>query len=217
MKIPNSFISVNDVELNMPNNKRREIVDQDGKIIPKQYNYVIQWIQPLSTQRDVDMVILNNTPASFRRNTRQSSTPSPLLLDYHYGAAAIAHWGKKVNKLGPPTWIPGPEVPAPLGPTPKLRTGHQLDLGKRRQREDDRGEGPSSHGCHLSDASEHESGPSTPQQQDKPGYATRGFTVEEAEELVFKIWISTPEAQAEYKREESDKKYKIDKWRKDVS
>jgi hypothetical protein len=225
LQLPNGFMTLDDVDLVMPDNERQRDMQEYGKATSQGYQYLYQWIIPPRVR--VRTHLANNTVAAFARGVKVKDLPSPLLLDYHYGASAVAHWGRQHQKLGKPTQIPEQAAPAPMGPPTKTRTTsvrQQLADKRERSRGDqEAGQPPPRRSRRHLEAESSEPGPEpyTPQEQhilsSGPGYVVRGFTAEEAEEMVLGFWMSTPEAQAEQEREEIEKASSIEKWRKGVS
>lgn len=85
----------------------------ENVIYPRGMRYTLQWLS------DPDEVVSpNNRDAAFKKHT-QKPKPSPLLLHYNYGAAAVKQWGNGIETFQMQTKPPGPAMPvtASRGPT----------------------------------------------------------------------------------------------------
>jgi hypothetical protein len=88
---------------------------------PDQERYTLQW---LNGSEALQLRTPNNSDATFKKYNRKPK-PSPLLLHYNYGAAAVKWWGHGAAHLArsnrPNIPRPSAPMPAPMGPT---RTTH---------------------------------------------------------------------------------------------
>ncbi|KAJ7868369.1 hypothetical protein B0H14DRAFT_316875 [Mycena olivaceomarginata] len=122
LKMPNVVLGVDDI----PPRHNRTLKD-DVKY-PEGQRYTLQWLHGSADEREV---VPNNSDATFRIYTHIPK-PSPMLLHYNYGAAAVKWWGHgATSHLGisnrPTMPRPSLPVPAATGPMRTRRTGAQLD------------------------------------------------------------------------------------------
>ncbi|KAJ7764158.1 hypothetical protein DFH07DRAFT_1016783 [Mycena maculata] len=118
---PNLVLNVDDVPPRHPRTLSEHIDYPDGQ------RYTLQWLHGAAEER---AVIPNNSDATFKKHSR-TPTPSPMLLHYNYGAAAVKWWGHGKSHLGisnrPTMARPSVPVPAAAGPVRTKRTPAQLD------------------------------------------------------------------------------------------
>ncbi|KAF7371518.1 ER-Golgi vesicle protein transport Sft2 [Mycena venus] len=197
LKTPNLDLGVDDIP---PRHNRA--LDDDVKY-PDGQRYTLQWLLGSAKEQ---AVVPNNSDATFRKYTRIPK-PSPMLLHYNYGAAAVKWWGHGANShLGisnRPT-MPRPSVPVPAatGPTRTKRTAAQLDASiLKRATGDSGGSG---------------SGP-------RENEAARDEEVMDPDEIVMFFWSQNPAALERRKREAEDRKReeeervsRMEQWRESV-
>ncbi|KAJ6557111.1 hypothetical protein B0H10DRAFT_2121174 [Mycena sp. CBHHK59/15] len=197
LKTPNLVLGVDDI----PPRYNRAL-DDDIKY-PEGQRYTLQWLRGSTKER---AVVPNNSDATFRKYTRILK-PSPMLLHYNYGAAAVKWWGHGANShlgiLNRPT-MPRPSVPVPAatGPIRTKRTAAQLDASvKKRATGDAGGSG---------------SGPGDSE-------AARDEEVMDPDEIVMFFWSQNPAALERRKREAEDRKReeeerasRMEQWRESV-
>lgn len=194
LNTPNLVLDVNDV----PPHPARTL-GRDTEF-PDMQRYSLQWLQGDSPQ--LLLYYPNNTDAAFRRHTH-IPRPSPALLHYNYGAAAVKWWGQGQEHLGisnRPT-MPRPSVPVPAatGPTRTKRTGN-ASIPRR---------GPGNVGG---------SG-SGPQDSEVP----LEEEVIDADDVVMFLWAQNPAAlerrklvAEEQKREREERARRMGQWRESV-
>jgi len=90
LKTPNKVLEIEDI----PHSSRT--VRRDNQAHPQDERYTAQWI---SCEEDYLEHFANNTDAAFQKNTPKGNLPSPLLLDYNYGAAAVKQLGRNQETL----------------------------------------------------------------------------------------------------------------------
>jgi hypothetical protein len=147
----------------------------------------------------------NNSDAAFKKHTHIHK-PSPMLLHYNYGVAAVKWWGRGKEHLGIKNRpaIPRPSVPvrAATGPDRTKRTAEQLAaLTEARDARKAGGSG---------------SGP-------KDSEAERDNEVMDPDGVVMFFWSQNPAALERRKRlaedrkgEEEERASRMDKWRNSV-
>ncbi|KAJ7925799.1 hypothetical protein B0H13DRAFT_1113789 [Mycena leptocephala] len=197
LKTPNLVLRVDDVPARHPRALTQNIKYPDGQ------RYTLQWLHGSAEER---AVVPNNSDATFKKQSR-TPKPSPMLLHYNYGAAAVKWWGHGANShLGisnRPT-MPRPSVPVPAatGPTRTKRTPAQLDASIQKRATGNMGGSGS--------------GP-------RESEAARDEEVMDPDEIVMFFWSQNPAARERRKREAEDRKReeeerasRMEQWRESV-
>ncbi|KAF7371615.1 hypothetical protein MVEN_00017000 [Mycena venus] len=180
LKTPNAVLGVDDIP---PRHNRA--LDDDIKY-PDEQRYTLQWLHGTAKEQ---AVVPNNSDATFRKYTRILK-PSPMLLHYNYGAAAVKWWGHGASSyLGisnRPT-MPRPSVPVPAatGPIRTKRTAAQLDASILKRATGNTGVSGS--------------GP-------RESEVARDEGVMDPDEIVMFFWSQNPAALERRKREAEDRK-----------
>ncbi|KAJ7816651.1 hypothetical protein B0H13DRAFT_2380288 [Mycena leptocephala] len=115
MKTPNCILTCNDIPhvVITPSSMKTSNT--------RQIHYTLQWLMATEHhKRDVP----NNKDAAFKKHSKKPK-PSPLLLHYNYGVAALKWWGKGPEYLLSARTRPAPLIAAPLGPS---RSTHDRSL-----------------------------------------------------------------------------------------
>ncbi|KAJ7639352.1 hypothetical protein FB45DRAFT_905375 [Roridomyces roridus] len=193
IKTPNPVLQVDDIPPRHP----LTLLHDGGQVqYPDGKRYTMQWFKE---DRMEQRRFPNNADAAFRKDT-QLPGPSPALLHYKYGVAAVYWWGKNASAyLGisnrPNLARPSPPIPAALGPERNLRSGHQLTPKYRRD--------PPAQG----------SGAPT-------GEGAQDQDMLDAEEIVLLLWSQNPaaierrrRASEEQKRQEEERTSRLEQWR----
>ncbi|KAJ7784972.1 hypothetical protein DFH07DRAFT_786395 [Mycena maculata] len=194
---PNLVLDVDDV----PPRHTRDL--DDNIRYPDRERYTLHWLHGASPK--LLARIPNNSDATFKKQSR-TPKPSPMLLHYNYGAAAVKWWGHGKSHLGisnRPT-MPRPSVPVPAatGPGRTKRTAAQLAASiQKRATGNIGGSG---------------SGP-------RDGEAERDGEVMDPDEVIMFFWARNPAAlerrdsEAEdRKREEEERATRMEQWRGSV-
>ncbi|KAJ7895632.1 hypothetical protein B0H14DRAFT_2681203 [Mycena olivaceomarginata] len=107
LKPPNRVLACNDIPPRSNNNPDL-LGDVKYSTNPR---YTLQWLMGTEHQkRDFP----NNKDAAFKKHSKKPK-PSPLLLNYNYGVAALKWWGKGPEYLLTARKRPAPPIAAPLG------------------------------------------------------------------------------------------------------
>ncbi|KAJ7246669.1 hypothetical protein C8J57DRAFT_1724736 [Mycena rebaudengoi] len=127
LKTPNLVLAMDDI----PPRPARTVGDISK--YPDGQRYTLQWLEG---EDDLRARTANNSDAAFRKHTHILK-PSPLLLFYNYGVAAVKWWGHGKEHLGitnRPT-IPRPIAPIPsaMGPTRARRTKEELKASREKR------------------------------------------------------------------------------------
>ncbi|KAJ7779747.1 hypothetical protein B0H16DRAFT_1830035, partial [Mycena metata] len=190
---PNLVLDADDI----PHRHPREL--DDNIKYPDRERYTLQWLEGASPK--LLKRVPNNSDAKFKKYTRVPK-PSPMLLHYNYGAAAVKWWGHGKSHLeisNRPT-MPRPSVlvPAAMGPIRNKRTAAQLDTSIHKRATGNAG------GSGLG-----------PRDADAAGM--------DSDEIVMFFWSQNPAAlerrkhEAEdRKREEEERASRIERWRDSV-
>lgn len=194
LKTPNFVLGVDDIP---PRHDRA--LDDEVKY-PDALRYTLQWLQGSAREQ---AVVPNNSDATFRKYTHIPK-PSPLLLHYNYGAAAVKWWGHGANShlgiLNRPT-MPRPNVPVPsaMGPIRTERSGAQLETSIQKRTMGNVGGSGSGH---------------------KDREAAQEGEVMDPDDIVMFFWSRNPAAVERRKREAEDRKreeeehaYRMERWR----
>ncbi|KAF7333904.1 hypothetical protein MSAN_02403200 [Mycena sanguinolenta] len=196
LKTPNPVLTVDDIPPGHTRPLKNDIEYPDGE------RYTLQWLDGCAEER---AVIPNNSDAKFRINT-QIDKPSPMLLHYNYGAAAVKWWGRgksHLEILNRPT-MPRPSVPVPasLGPRRTKRTAAELTASI--QKRTVRNTGGSGSGPRNSEAVQDEE-------------------VIDPDDVVMFFWTQNPAARErrkceaeDRKREEEERASRTEQWRECV-
>jgi hypothetical protein len=97
---PNAILSTADI----PERSERASMPEDVAY-PTRMRYTLQWLVSPEV-----LVCPNNRDATFKKRTKKPK-PSPLLLHYNYGAAAVKQWGKGIETFHLRTSPPRLSVP----------------------------------------------------------------------------------------------------------
>ncbi|KAJ7492928.1 hypothetical protein B0H11DRAFT_2006665 [Mycena galericulata] len=184
LKTPNTVLSVNDIPARHTRNLADNVKYPDGQ------RYTAQWLEGADPEHLARLP--NNSDAAFRKHTHIHK-PSPLLLHYNYGVAAVKWWGQGKEHLGIQNRpaIPRPSVPvrAATGPDRTKRTAEQLAaVTEAREMKKAGGSG---------------SGP-------KDNEAERDHEVMSPDEVVMFFWSRNPAALERRKREAEDRQREED-------
>ncbi|KAJ7023795.1 hypothetical protein C8F04DRAFT_1401491 [Mycena alexandri] len=199
LKTPNPVLATSDIPPRHTRNCPDDVKYPDG------HRYTLQWLHGDSPEQLTQLQALypNNSDATFRKRTRIPK-PSPLLLHYNYGAAAVKWWGHGTSHLGilnRPT-MPRPIVPMPaaMGPTRTRRTGADLNVSLKKRAGAAGGSG---------------SGPRDSEARDEQ--------VLDADEVIMFFWSQNPAALERRKQEAEDQKHeqeerasRLEQWRESV-
>ncbi|KAJ6530689.1 hypothetical protein B0H19DRAFT_1191825 [Mycena capillaripes] len=197
LKTPNLVLGVNDIPACHTRTLPDHIKYPDGQ------RYTLQWLDGDSPELLVR--IPNNSDATFRKHTHIPK-PSPMLLHYNYGAAAVKWWGHGKSHLeisNRPT-MPRPSVPVPaaMGPIRTRRTAAQLEASSLRRATGDAGGSGS---------------------RPRDSEAARDGEVMDADEIVMFFWSQNPAAVERRKREAEDRKReeeerasRVEQWRESL-
>ncbi|KAJ7712939.1 hypothetical protein B0H16DRAFT_1899737 [Mycena metata] len=195
---PNLVLDVDDI----PPRHTREL--DDNIKYPDKERYTLQWLEGASPK--LLNRVPNNSDATFKKHTRVPK-PSPMLLHYNYGAAAVKWWGHGKSHLeisNRPT-MPRPSVPVPaaMGPIRNKRTAAQLDTSIQKRATGNAG---------GSGFSPREGGAA----QDAEGM--------DSDEIVMFFWSQNPAALERRKREvedrtreEEERASRMERWRDSVT
>ncbi|KAJ7818357.1 hypothetical protein B0H13DRAFT_2133137 [Mycena leptocephala] len=197
VKTPNLVLDVNDVPPRHPRALAQDTKYPDGQ------HYTLQWLHGSAEER---AVVPNNSDATFKKRSR-TPKPSPMLVHYNYGAAAVKWWGHGANShLGisnRPT-MPRPSVPVPAatGPIRTKRTAAQLDASIQKQATGNMGGSGSGH---------------------RDREAAQEGEVMDPDEIVMFFWSQNPAAVERRKREAEDQIHeeegrasRMEQWRESV-
>ncbi|KAJ7208827.1 hypothetical protein GGX14DRAFT_453432 [Mycena pura] len=197
LKTPNPVLSVDDI----PPRHNRTL--KDDARYPDGIRYTLQWLRGSADEREV---VPNNSDATFKKYTHLPK-PSPMLLHYNYGAAAVKWWGhgaaSYLGIINRPT-MPRPSVPVPaaMGPVRTKRTGAQLEESIQNRASRNRGGSGSGH---------------------KDTEAVQDGEVMDPDEIVLFFWSQNPAAVERRKREAEDRKRereerasRMDQWRESL-
>ncbi|KAJ7907509.1 hypothetical protein B0H13DRAFT_2332327 [Mycena leptocephala] len=186
LKTPNLILDTADV----PN---RSYIGRDlkyGVKYSEKDRYTLQSLTSTETIRDD---IANNLDAAFKLHSKKPK-PSPLLLHYNYGVAAVLWWGKGQSRLHASNRpnVPRPKVPVPdpMGP-PRVTHNRQVTRDKL---ENARAEGTLQGAGSAIGQSEQD--------------ADRTY----AEELVLSLWASTGVAHDRRENEAEEYAYRMERW-----
>ncbi|KAJ6618430.1 hypothetical protein B0H10DRAFT_1947613 [Mycena sp. CBHHK59/15] len=189
VKTPNLVLDVNDIPPRCERNLR------EGIKYPDHARYTLQW---LHGDEEAEGRIPNNSDATFRKHTRILK-PSPLLLHYNYGAAAVKWWGHGKAHLGilnrPAIPRPSVAVPSATGPIRTKRTADHLQAA--------------SQGREARAAGRSAGSGVEPDDREAPAK-------EEAmdpDEIVMLFWANTPAAHERRKRKAEDQRGWMEQWR----
>ncbi|KAJ7919235.1 hypothetical protein B0H13DRAFT_1868754 [Mycena leptocephala] len=170
---------------------------------PDRERYTLHWLDGASPK--LLTRVPNNSDATFRKYTHIPK-PSPMLLHYNYGAAAVKWWGHGKSHLeisNRPT-MPRPSVPVPAatGPTRTKRTAAQLDTSIQKRATGNTGASGS--------------GP-------RESEAARDEEAMDPDEIVMFFWSQNPAAVERRKREAEDRIHeeeerasRMEQWRESV-
>ncbi|KAJ7642551.1 hypothetical protein B0H17DRAFT_1104996 [Mycena rosella] len=193
LKTPNFVLDVNDVPPRHPRAPTQNNKYPDGQ------RYTLQWLHGSAEER---AVVPNNSDATFKKHSH-TPKPSPMLLHYNYGAAAVKWWGHGKSHLeisNRPT-MPRPSVPVPAatGPIRTKRTAAQLEASSLKRATGDAG-----------------GSGSLPRDSE----AARDEEATDPDEIVLFFWSQNPAAlerrkcEAEdQKREEEERASRMEQWR----
>ncbi|KAJ6616757.1 hypothetical protein B0H10DRAFT_1948916 [Mycena sp. CBHHK59/15] len=110
LKTPNRVLACSDIP--PPSNTNTTLLgDVKYSTNPR---YTLQWLVKGTAHQQRDFP--NNMDAAFKKYSRKAK-PSPLLLHYNYGVAALKWWGKGPEQLLTARKRPAPPIAAPLGPS----------------------------------------------------------------------------------------------------
>ncbi|KAJ7884821.1 hypothetical protein B0H14DRAFT_2700246 [Mycena olivaceomarginata] len=186
LKTPNLILDTADV----PN---RSYIGRDlkyGVKYSEKDRYTLQSLTSTETIRDD---IANNLDAAFKLHSKKPK-PSPLLLRYNYGVAAVLWWGKGQSRLHASNRpnVPRPKVPVPdpMGP-PRVTHDRQVTRDKL---ENARAEGA------LQGAGS------------AIGRSEQDADLTYAEELVLSLWASTGVAHERRENEAEEYAYRMERW-----
>ncbi|KAJ6529483.1 hypothetical protein DFH09DRAFT_934820 [Mycena vulgaris] len=194
LQTPNAVLNVGDVP---PCHIRP--IKNDVKY-PEGQRYTIQW---LNGDEDERAVITNNSDATFNKLT-SIRKPSPMLLHYNYGAAAVRWWGHGKSHLEVSTRTrPIVPVPAAMGPTRSKRNAQQLqESSQKRTKRNMGGSGRGRGG----------------------GEAVQEGEAMDPDEIVMYFWSQNPAAIERRKREAEDRERegqdrasRMEQWREGVA
>ncbi|KAJ7769504.1 hypothetical protein B0H16DRAFT_1307519 [Mycena metata] len=197
LQTPNPVLGVNDI----PPRHNRALPD-DIKY-PDEQRYTLQWLHGDSPE--VLARIPNNSDATFKKRTHLQK-PSPMLLHYNYGAAAVKWWGHGASHLGisnrPTMPRPSAPVPAATGPTRTKRTATgQLNTSLQKRAGNVVGSGSGA----------------------QDGEAARDKELMDPDEIVMFFWSRNPAALERRKREAEDqtreqeeRASRMEQWRESV-
>ncbi|KAJ7672903.1 hypothetical protein B0H17DRAFT_947299, partial [Mycena rosella] len=153
--------------------------------------YTLQSLTSTDTIRDD---IANNLDAAFKLHSKKPK-PSPLLLHYNYGVAAVIWWGKGESRLHASNRpnIPRPTVPvpAPMGPR---RVMHDRQV-TRDKLEHARAEDVGSRGTGSA-----------------AGKSEQDTDRVYAEDFVLTLWASTVVARERREAEAKENAYRMERW-----
>lgn len=157
--------------------------------------YTLQW---LNGDPYVQSIFPNNKDAEFKKFVRKATLPSPLLLHYNYGVAALKWWGKGPEYLITARRRPTPPIPAPMGPS---KSKHDRSVTTKKLEE----------AC--------TSGPGGLQGGAGAGGRKAIEDIDErreedAERLVLNFYVNTPTARHRRAQEKVEKQDKITGWQK---
>ncbi|KAJ7689119.1 hypothetical protein B0H17DRAFT_1067041 [Mycena rosella] len=110
LKTPNRILACGDVP---PPSNANQILPDSVKYSTSP-RYTLQW---LNGDPYLQSIFTNNKDAAFKKHVRKSTLPSPLLLHYNYGVAALKWWGNGPEYLITARMRPAPPIVAPLGPS----------------------------------------------------------------------------------------------------
>ncbi|KAJ6473663.1 hypothetical protein C8R45DRAFT_874131 [Mycena sanguinolenta] len=197
VKTPNLVLDVDDIPPRHPRALTENIKYPDGQ------RYTLQWLHGSVEER---AVVPNSCDATFKKHSH-TLKPSPMLLHYNYGAAAVKWWGRGANShLGisnRPT-IPRPSVPVPAatGPIRTKRTAAHLEASIQKRATGNTGVSGS--------------GP-------RESEAARDGEVMDPDEIIMFFWSQNPAALERRKREAEDRKReeeerasRMEQWRERV-
>jgi hypothetical protein len=156
----------------------------------------MQWLrQRLPATR---LFLPNNSEAAFISGTGKPK-PSGLLLNYHYGAAAIKQWGHRVEALENNPHPAQPPVPVTVSTTPKM-TAHDRSIAILERDAATR---------------KNEAGPSNVA-GDQPGEVTESEDQREWTEDDFMLffWANSPVATERRRRKAEERNQYLEEWRR---
>lgn len=137
----------------------------------------------------------NNSDAAFRNRSR-AQKPSPLLLHYNYGAAAIKNWGhgkEVLKKLIPKPSHPEVPVTPPAGPS-YIRHDRGITLAKLKAAREPGGVGGGTGGLGESE----------------------GQAMWDEDDMMLFLWGNTQAAKDRHLEKASEDTRRIEQWRGDV-
>ncbi|KAJ7800957.1 hypothetical protein B0H14DRAFT_2386792, partial [Mycena olivaceomarginata] len=197
LKTPNLVLGVDDI----PPRHNRTL--KDNVKYPEGQRYTLQWLHGSADEREV---VPHNSDATFRNYT-PIPKPSPMLLHYNYGAAAVKWWGHGANSYlaisNQPT-MPRPSVPVPAatGPIRTKRTPAQLNASIQKRRTGSIGGSGSGN---------------------RNSEAERDGEVMDPDEIVMFFWSQNPAVRERRDRETEDRKreeeecaFRMEPWRGSV-
>jgi hypothetical protein len=139
--------------------------------------------------------IPNNKDAAFKKRSKKPK-PSPLLLNYSYGVAALKWWGKGPEHLLTARKRPAPPIAAPLGPS-RSKHNRSVTTAKLADARNLAGlQGGSGGNGGVEDIDE-----------------LRQF---EAEQLVLTLYANTPAARGRRAKQQAERKDRMVEWQNGV-
>ncbi|KAF7345562.1 hypothetical protein MVEN_01574900 [Mycena venus] len=189
LKTPNLILACSDVP---PPSNATQILP-DGVKYSTNPRYTLQW---LNGDSYIQSLYPNNKDAAFKEFVRKTTLPSPLLLHYNYGVAALKWWGKGPEYLITARTRPAPPIPAAMGPSKSkhdrsVRTKKLEDARSPGGLQGDAGTGGSKA---IEDIDERRE--------------------EDAERLVLNFYVNTPTARLRRAQEKAEKRDSITEWQK---
>ncbi|KAJ6508757.1 hypothetical protein C8R45DRAFT_1208371 [Mycena sanguinolenta] len=152
--------------------------------------YTLQWMRGDEQERES---VSNNSDAAFKKHSRKSK-PSPLLLHYNYGVAALKWWGRGKEQLLIGRIRPARPIPAPLGPSGS--TTGELDSARAKFSRPTGGSGSNTEAKAIDI--------DTPPQS-------------QAEQIVLTLWANTPTARRRRAEQKAERAKRIVDWQRNVS
>ena len=192
---PNAILSMADIP---EHHERSSMPEQVG--YPARMRYTLQW---LVTTGEEQLICPNNRDAAFKKRTKKLK-PSPLLLHYNYGAAAVRWWGKGIETFQLQTNPPHPPVPTAAQSGPQTTTHNRnTTIQKLNAARDASGAGPSNSGP----------GAGTSQTQQ----AVDSELQWDEDDVMLFFWANSKAARDRHKEKEAEQNQRMEQWRAGVN
>ncbi|KAJ7505843.1 hypothetical protein B0H11DRAFT_1904416 [Mycena galericulata] len=184
LKTPNRILTCGDV----PTSSNANQTLPDSVEYSTNPRYTLQW---LNGDPYLQSIFTNNKDAAFKKNAGKSTLPSPLLLHYNYGVAALKWWGK-----GPEYLITARTRPSPQMVSPPKSNHDCAATTKTLEEARILGGADAGGSTEIEDIDERREA--------------------DAERLVLKFYTNTPAARRRRAQETAEKQDRMTQWRSDV-